>query len=64
MITIDIQCIVCNEIHFIQVREDDYQRWESGELVQRAFPYLNAADREMFISGVCGVCFDKMFAEI
>ncbi len=46
MITIDIQCIVCNEIHFIQVREDDYQKWESGELVQRAFPYLNAADRE------------------
>lgn len=29
-----------------------YLRWRKGELIQKAFPMLNAAEREFIISGV------------
>ena len=45
------------------VSNHDLKRWEDGELIQDAMPYLSAGERELLISGVCGKCFDKMFEE-
>ena len=45
------------------VSESGYNAWREGEKVQVAFPELDAAKREMLISGVCGVCWDNIMDE-
>jgi hypothetical protein len=36
-------------------------RWKRGELIQNAMPHLSNADRELLISGVCGICWLALF---
>lgn len=56
-------CLFCGTQHTIVVNQDDYNRWMKGEYAQDCFPYLTADERELLISGICGPCFDKSFAE-
>ena len=58
---IHAKCMSCGIITVIKVKEDDYYEWEGGELIQRAFPYLSADERELLISQICGPCFDLNF---
>lgn len=56
-------CPFCGEMHEVPVNEADYWDWQDGALVQDAFPYLTADEREMLVSGICPNCWDKMFPE-
>ena len=58
-----VQCLNCDDVHILLVGCDDLRRWEGGELIQNAMPYLSAGEREILISGICGRCFDEMFGE-
>lgn len=60
---ISVDCVSCGEGYMFGVSESGYNAWREGALVQVAFPELDAASREMLISGVCGVCWDAMFVE-
>lgn len=61
--TIKVTCFKCKKEYTINVTEDDYLNWkEGGMLVQDAFPYLSANERELLMSRICGTCFDKMFS--
>jgi hypothetical protein len=62
MTTLWATCNKCKDQVEMAVNVDDYTSWENGELIQVAMPYLSAGEREVLISGVCGTCFDKMFA--
>jgi hypothetical protein len=31
---------------------EDYQAWKSGKLIQNAFPYLSADEREFLMTGI------------
>lgn len=55
------RCPFCGRGNEVEVNESDYWDWQDGELVQNAFPYLSADEREMLISGICPTCWDKMF---
>ena len=56
-------CPFCGHAHEVAVNEDDYFSWMfDGDLVQTAFPYLSANEREMLISGICPTCWNKTFA--
>ena len=46
----------------IVTRLDDAQRWVNGELIQVAFPYLNADDREVLKKGIDAQGWDALFA--
>jgi hypothetical protein len=46
----------------ITTRLDDAQRWVNGELIQVAFPYLNADDREILKTGIDAQEWETMFA--
>lgn len=46
----------------IVTRLDDAQRWVNGELIQNAFPYLNADQREILKTGIDSESWDEMFA--
>ena len=54
-------CNMCHTQHEIWVEDDDYKAWENGKMCQDAFPYLDAGQREILISGTCGRCFDLVF---
>lgn len=55
-------CRWCGKGASIWVNEDDFWNFEEGELVQRAFPYLTAEEREMIL-GMCEECSKKMFPD-
>lgn len=56
-----VGCQKCMGQFEIRGEDRDFIRWEEGELIQDALPYLSADERELLISGICGGCFDKMF---
>ena len=55
------RCPFCGRGNEVEVNESDYWDWNDGELVQVAFPYLSADEREMLISGICPTCWNKTF---
>lgn len=56
-------CPFCGCINEVAVNEDDYWDWQDGALVQDAFPYLSADEREMLISGICPDCWERTFGD-
>ena len=63
LIHVKRQCRKCHETTLYSLDQDALARWQSGELIQNAFPHLTADERELLISGTCGKCFDALFAE-
>lgn len=61
MITIEVTCPFCGSTNFISVYEEDFFDWRNGVLAQEAFPYLDADERELLISGICPSCWEGMF---
>ena len=61
-ITVETFCPVCGKLNHVVVEESDFVAWQHGTLVQDAFPYLSADERELFVSGICSDCWNKMFA--
>ena len=54
-------CPFCGNYHRVVVKEEDYWAYEDGELIQNAFPYLTADEREIIKTGICPDCWDNMF---
>jgi Na+-translocating ferredoxin:NAD+ oxidoreductase RnfC subunit len=62
-----IRCRVCEKWTAIRLDPDDFYRHvRDGVFVQHAFadrdgkPYLTAAERELFITAVCGSCYSLL----
>lgn len=61
-IAVEKTCVFCKEVTAIKMTEDQAYRIASGEeLIQNIVPNMSPDHREMFISGICGKCFDNMF---
>jgi len=58
-----IVCPFCGKLFSVAVREEDYTRYQNGALVQNAFPYLTATEREALVSGMCPDCQGVYFGE-
>ena len=57
-----IDCVQCGHEFTMMANEMDVANWREGSVfIQDAMPYLSDGERELFISGTCGACFDKMF---
>ena len=54
-------CPSCKTLVKVKVKYVDYVKYCDGALAQVAFPYLQPAEREVLISGICPKCWDKMF---
>lgn len=53
--------VFCVECYDLPVTTKQLNRWQHGELIQRVMPELTKADRELFISGLCGRCWILLF---
>jgi hypothetical protein len=54
-------CVECDKEYSLPVSAEQVLRWQQGELIQNAMPELPRADRELFLSGICGDCWKKTF---
>ncbi len=63
MVTYHLECVRCSQESAISANPRDVEAWRDGVLIQDAMPYLDADQREMFISGICPTCWNKMFGE-
>jgi hypothetical protein len=52
---------ITGSIHRMKVNLQDVLAYKSGELIQRAMPYLSADQRELIISGIPGHIYDTIF---
>jgi hypothetical protein len=60
-VTIITRCPNCGHASRVQVNESDYIAWKYDDaLVQDAFPYLSAEDREKLITGCCKNCWNAL----
>jgi len=60
-VTITGVCPFCGKEWSIAVSALDFAIWQAGELIQKAFPYLSAGERELLISGMCADCQKEIF---
>lgn len=56
-------CPICHQSVTLQLDKEALEAWQSGTLIQKAFPDLDLNTRERMISGYCGPCFDGMFKD-
>lgn len=56
-------CPFCGCEHVVNVKAESVFAYECGELVQKAFPYLNATEREQIVSGMCPDCQKDIFGD-
>lgn len=61
-ILVGTTCPMCYKRNAIEVNKADFEKWQNGELIQVAMPYLSADEREMIKTGICPKCWDKMFS--
>lgn len=56
-------CIVCHKTTKLTIPRERFDRWQKGEMVQRAFYYMSSSERELLMTGIHEECWDSMFAE-
>jgi hypothetical protein len=63
-IILNMNCPRCGVIHFVVCREEQYNRYRNGELIQVAFNDLTATEREEIITGFCPSCIEETFGGV
>ena len=56
-------CPVCKKEKRVEVPIAGLEARAAGVNVQTAFPNLSKNQRELFVSGTCSECWEKMFGE-
>lgn len=59
------QCRMCKKIVYLEAKISQWEEYHSSHRrhIQAIFPEMNASDRELLISGICGECFDSLFGQ-
>lgn len=60
-VNVTVTCPFCGSESHMVLDYRSFESWMNGELVQNAFPYLDANERERITSGICPECWDRMF---
>lgn len=59
-----LPCPMCGKRQIVNVLAVDFAEFEKGEKsIHDCFPYLFADQRELFQTGYCPDCWDKLFSE-
>ena len=60
-VTVEMECPLCGDYHYVACREDGFEAWQDCELIQYALPELSATEREQLISRLCPDCQELIF---
>ena len=58
-----VNCVKCDRPVDVPCTEQQIKVWQDGEMIQNAMPNLTADQREMLITGICGICWEVMFGQ-
>ena len=58
--TINKTCPNCHNESSVEVLVSEFEAYQRGELVQVAFPNMNADEREIVKTGIHSACWDEM----
>jgi len=65
VIRVGARCRMCSKVVTLDLTDEEfvrYQAWEQRKmLIQDALPNVSPEVREVFISGTCGECWNRMF---
>lgn len=62
MKTVKIKCNDCNTEFKFDITDEQYRQYTNKEgLIQNIFPNMAPEYRELFISGICPYCWNKLF---
>lgn len=66
MITVKMPCTMHGGNVGVRVTRDQLAEWTSNSdrHVQQMFPNLTPAERELFVTSICGPCWDGMFPNL
>lgn len=56
-----LPCPDCNSTLGVSIRGAYLYRYNQGAHITEVLPDLSPADRERFITGICPICWDKLF---
>lgn len=56
-------CRCCHKTQTVVAPKEGWDAWKAGSHIQDVMPDVPRGERELLISGVCGLCFDEMFAD-
>ena len=55
-------CPKCGKKNYIEMSDEQYQKYTEGsDLIQRIFPEMSPAQKEILITGICEDCWNKLF---
>lgn len=57
-------CPDCGKAQRVEVEEADFYAWQTDTLIQDAFPYLDADQRELLQTGYCKECWAKLWEDV
>lgn len=57
-------CPLCGERSALIVDSQSLLNWQTGMLVQNAFPKMSAPERELLITGTHPACWKELFAPL
>jgi hypothetical protein len=61
--SLTVRCVQCHQDKPISATEAQIREWQiTGKHIQVVMANVPAAERELLISGVCGKCWDALFA--
>lgn len=61
---LEMTCPICHKKHHVVIiNKAGFDRWQEGELIQKAMPELSATQREQLISDICPKCQASIFGE-
>jgi hypothetical protein len=51
----------CRKTFAVPLTPEQEAAWRGGALIQRVVPTLPSDERELLISGICPLCWEKLF---
>ena len=60
---VQVTCPFCGNVTLLPVNTEDFNAWQAGALIQDVMPYMEPAERETLISGLCDECQGRMFKD-
>jgi len=55
-----LTCCECHRDTVVRCNPYDVAAWRRGQPIQQAMPYLTSNESELFISNMCGKCYDDL----
>ena len=60
---VNLVCPFCGMEHAVEVNVKAFEKWQDGELIQKAMPDLSPTEREQLISVICPDCQINIFGK-